>query len=78
MSDELLDDQRSPEESSQKPLHIGLKILCFLIPLAGLITYFVKRTNEPKAAQQACYATLIGIVFAIVLQLIIGGLASMG
>lgn len=48
---------------------IGLKILSFLIPLAGLILYIVKRNEDPAAAKSYGLWAILGFAFGIILQL---------
>lgn len=55
---------------NQDKLSTILMIVSFIIPLVGAILYFVKKGEEPKAAQQACYAALAGVAFGIVLNVI--------
>ena len=59
-------------EEKKDDLGTGLKIVCVLIPLVGLILYFVKKQDEPKAAKQACNFALIGVGIGIVVQIIAG------
>lgn len=62
-----------PEVNPQEDLHIGLKILSLLIPLAGLIMYFVYNNKEPRKAKSACNFALIGVGISIVLRLLMRG-----
>lgn len=39
----------------------GLKVLCFLIPIVGIILYFVDRTNKPQSAKDCLKFALISI-----------------
>jgi FtsH-binding integral membrane protein len=64
------------EEQKKDDLGIGLKIVCLLIPLVGLILYFVKKKDEPNSSKQACTWALIGVGIGIVLNIIIGLLAG--
>lgn len=56
MSEEL-----QPNENPQDELSLGLKILSFCAPLAGVIIYFMSKDEHPKKAKTACYASLIGV-----------------
>lgn len=38
-----------------------LKILCFFVPLVGIILYFVDRDTKPVAAKQCLNLSLIGL-----------------
>jgi len=64
------------EEHKEDDLGTGLKIVCVLIPLVGLILYFVKKQDEPKAAKQACNFALIGVAVGVVIQIILGVVAG--
>lgn len=66
-----MSDNLNPRtEDNKDELGMGLKILSFCIPLAGAIIYFMKKDKEPKSAKTACYAALIGVGVAIVLNVI--------
>jgi hypothetical protein len=68
----MLDDEFSkPDGQPDDKLNPGLMVLSFCIPLAGAIIYFVKKDKEPKSAQTACYAALIGVAAGIVLRVIL-------
>lgn len=54
----------------------GLKVLSFLIPLAGLILYLVKHDKEPVSAKAYGKMALIGFVVRIALSIIIKILSS--
>lgn len=70
-NDQILDDFGGNEKPDE--LHIGLKILAFLIPLAGAIIYFVTDGEKfPNKRKQACTFALIGAAVGIVLNLITG------
>lgn len=60
-----MDQQNVP----QAGLSLGLKIVCALIPLVGLILYFVNG-NEPAKKKDACTFALIGVGIGIVLNVI--------
>ncbi|BCM90588.1 hypothetical protein IAD21_02442 [Abditibacteriota bacterium] len=46
-----------------------LQILSFLVPLLGLIIYFVYRTIKPSSANSAIQAAAWGFIFNFVLML---------
>ena len=52
---------------------IGFAILCFLIPLLGLILYLVWKDDYPLKAKSCGKGAIIGVVASIVL-----GIASYG
>lgn len=50
-------------------LSFGMKILSFLIPIVGLIYYFMKKSEAPQKAKEALQYALAGIVLTIILWL---------
>lgn len=67
-------------KGSQEELTLLLKIVCFLIPLAGAIMYFVWKNEHPLKSKGACRWAIYGVIFGIVLNVImmvIGGGAAM-
>ncbi len=54
-----------------KGLHPLLAIAIVLLPLIGLITFFVYRSNRPKASNQSCYAAILGMVINFILNLVL-------
>ena len=53
---------------SQKNTNIGLVILSVLIPIAGVILYFVKKDQEPQAAKNYLIAGVISFVITFVIN----------
>lgn len=51
---------------SQEPASGGLRFLCWLIPLVGIILYFVKKDEKPVYAKQCGVAALVSIIMAVV------------
>lgn len=47
-----------------------MKVVCFLIPLVGLILYFVKKKEEPTKSSEAGKMALYGFIFGIVLNVV--------
>jgi len=70
-------DYFEEEHKPKEELHIGLKILAFLIPLAGLIMYFSFKSASPQKSQSACTASLWGIGVGFVIR-VFTGLAAGG
>jgi hypothetical protein len=60
---------QNPTPNTEK-LGIGLSILCFLIPLVGLILFFVYKAEKPAKSKGACYAALAGFLVGVVINLI--------
>ena len=48
----------------------GLNIVCFLIPLVGLIIYLTEKDKSPKKASSAGKAALWGVGVSVVLSII--------
>ena len=63
-------EQNSQQTPSTEKLGIGLSIVCFLIPLVGLILYFVYKSDKPEKSKGACYAALAGFIFGIIINII--------
>lgn len=63
-------------EQKEKRVHIsyesslGLRIICFLIPLVGLIIYAINIVQNPKIAKECGKFSLIGFIIALVLFLL--------
>lgn len=51
-------------------LGIGMWILCFLIPLVGIIYFFVRKTDYPAQAKSALIAGVCGFLVSFVSMLI--------
>ncbi|WP_026710687.1 hypothetical protein [Flavobacterium filum] len=65
----MSENQQNQSDQNQDKLNTGLTVLSFCIPLAGAIIYFMKKKDEPKSAQTACYAALIGMGVSLVLNI---------
>lgn len=50
---------------------IGLRIICFLIPLVGLIIYSVNIVQKPKIARECGKFALFGFVLSIIVMILI-------
>lgn len=48
---------------------LGLRIICFLIPLVGLIIYAVNIVRNPKIAKECGKFSLIGFIIGLILSL---------
>lgn len=57
-------------QASQETASGGLRFLCWLIPLVGIILYFVKKDEKPVYAKQCGVAALVGIIMAVVFYII--------
>jgi hypothetical protein len=48
----------------------GIKFLCFLLPILGLILYLVWKDEKPVAASEcgkfAIYGVVVGIIFSVI------------
>ena len=65
-------------EEKEDDLGIGLKIVCFLIPIVGIVLYFVKKEQEPKSAKQACTFALISVGIQVLLYIIVFAVVGIG
>lgn len=48
---------------------LGLRVICFLIPLVGLIIYAVNIVQNPKIAKECGKVSLIGFIMGLVISL---------
>jgi RsiW-degrading membrane proteinase PrsW (M82 family) len=51
-------------------LNVGFKILCFLIPIVGLILYIVEKEKNPSKANSAGKCALWGFVISLLIALL--------
>ena len=49
---------------------LGLRVICFLIPLVGLIIYAVNIVQNPKIAKECGKFSLIGFIIGLVISLV--------
>lgn len=54
---------------SEESLSWGMKILSFLLPIVGIIYYFVKKTEAPKKAKDALIFGLAGVALNVIWML---------
>jgi hypothetical protein len=59
-----------PKVTYDDGANLGFAFLGFLIPLVGLILYFVDFKNRPKRARCTGIASIIGFIFWFVLELV--------
>ena len=64
--------QTPPDQPTQNvdKLSTILIILSFCIPLAGVIIWAMKKSNEPQSAKTACYAALAGFGLGVIINII--------
>ncbi len=48
---------------------LGLRVICFLIPLVGLIIYAVNIVQNPKIAKECGKFSLIGFIIGLLISL---------
>lgn len=60
------------KEKDNTSLHTGLVICCVILPLVGLILYFVHKSESPKKSTDACYAAIGGMVLNTIIQIAAG------
>lgn len=63
---------KSALQSKENSNNIGWSILCFFIPIVGLILYLVWKETSPAKAKAAGVGALVGFVVPILLSLIVG------
>ncbi len=56
---------------SQEPASLGLRFVCWFIPIVGIILYFVKKDEKPVYAKQCGKAALISIIVNFVLGFVL-------
>ena len=66
----MTDQNVTPPAASNEDLGIGLKIVCFLLPIVGLILYFVYKSDAPQKSKSACKMAIWGVVLGIVINII--------
>lgn len=70
----VLNKSNNPAENEElimsDSLNVGLKILCFLIPIVGLILYIVEKEKNPGKANSAGKCALWGFAISILITLI--------
>ena len=54
-------------EQEDGKIHIVLGIICFMMPIVGVIFYFIKRNNAPTMANDALMAALFGVILNFIL-----------
>lgn len=59
---------------SQEPASLGLRFVCWLIPIVGIILYFVKKDEKPVYAKQCLKASIISIIVNTVLVSVFYGI----
>lgn len=55
---------------SQEPASVGLRVLCWFIPIVGIVLYFVKKDEKPVYAKQCGKVALISIIVNFVLSFV--------
>tara|TARA_B110000967_G_C18813185_1_gene524728 strand:+ start:184 stop:468 length:285 start_codon:yes stop_codon:yes gene_type:complete len=59
------------DEKDSSELNFGLKAVSFCIPLAGIILYFVHKSNSPRKSKQACHSALYGMLLGFIFQILV-------
>lgn len=59
--------QYGMQNVSDEDAGLGMKILCFLIPIVGIVLYFVKKNEKPTYAKSCLTWGLIGVAVSFVL-----------
>lgn len=69
----------APEPSKEEKASVGLAILSFLIPLAGLIIFITDKSKKPKTAKVCGICALVSFVISVAFSVIMtvsGGLLA--
>lgn len=69
-------NQPNFNQNSEEDLSLILKIACVIIPLVGLILFFVEKNKNPKKSKSACYFALGGVVLSIIVNILVTMLVS--
>ncbi|MCH5233664.1 MAG: hypothetical protein J1E16_00075 [Muribaculaceae bacterium] len=62
--------QNFQQEASYQDAEVWMKILCFIVPIVGIIFYFVKKDKEPVYAKSCLTWGLIGFGVSFLLGII--------
>lgn len=65
-----------PQQPIEEKASVGLAILSFFIPLAGLIIFLTKKNDRPKTAKVSGICALVSFILNIVIGGVIGGVAA--
>ena len=71
--------QQPYQQSGTDVASTGMKILCFLIPIVGLVLYFVEKDKNPNKAKTLLKCAIIGFIVGFVCSIlsgVLGGLAG--
>ena len=52
-------------------LSLGMRILSFLIPIVGIVYYFVKKSETPQKAKDALIWGLSGFAVAVITEFVV-------
>ena len=66
---EIIDTSGAHEEAPEDSAGILMKILCFMLPIVGLVLYFVKRNELPNAAKSYMIWAVAGLGFSLLVYL---------
>lgn len=61
----------APMPSREEKVSVGLAILSYIIPLAGLIIYCTKKNSRPKTAKVSGKCALASVVINVVISILI-------
>jgi hypothetical protein len=70
MDNNLLDEFETPH-SEPDELQLWQKIIFLIVPIVGLITYFMISQNRPNAKQQAIKFAGIGFLVNVFLRFVV-------
>ncbi|RYX86388.1 hypothetical protein EON83_01585 [bacterium] len=64
-----LPQSNTPASSKHIMLNLGIQVVCFLIPIVGIVLYFIYRTSKPKRAISLIQAAALGVAVNLALLL---------
>lgn len=57
-------------QPSMEPASLGLRVLCWFIPILGIVLYFIKKDEKPVYAKQCGKAALISILVNVAIVIL--------
>lgn len=70
-TNESINQSVNPKQESAEKVNVGLVILSFFIPLAGLIIFLTKKDKEPKTAKTSGICALVSFILNLIIILFV-------